>query len=89
MAYQNHSLRVRSVVLDGLTNQSLEEGDIIYLSIKQVAACIGGIPESHPYDVHRTVRGEQQMFVLVDTVIQAHPPGVERSGTGVSMQSND
>ena len=29
------------------------------------------------------------MLVLVDAVIQAHPPGVEGSRTGVAMQTDD
>jgi hypothetical protein len=62
--------------LDGLVDQALEEGDIIHFGVEQVAAGIGGVPEPHPYEIHSAVWGEQQMLVLVDAVIQAHPPGV-------------
>jgi len=89
VTYQHNSLRVSSVALDGLVDQELEEGDIIHFGVEQVAAGIGGVPEIHPYEIHSAVRGEQQMLVLVDAVIQAHPPGVEGSDTGVAMQTDD
>ena len=36
MTYQHDPFRVRSVVLDGLTNQALKEGDIIPLDPKRL-----------------------------------------------------
>jgi hypothetical protein len=55
VTYQHNTFRVRSLTLDGFVDQALEEGNIIHLSVKKVAACMGGIPESHPYDIHRAI----------------------------------
>ncbi len=89
VSYQHNSLWVRPVVLDGLVDQAREESDIVHLGAEQVAAGLGGVPEPHAYDIHSAVWGEQQVLVLVDTVIQAHPPSVEKTGTGVPMQTDD